>query len=118
MKPIELKPARRKCDKLGLGEAQRTLLVCMDRKTAKCADSKQMLESWKHLKQQLKELKLDRRGAVVRIKMGCPGICKGGPIMAVMPDNVWYGSCTPEVIDRILREHLIAGQPVEEFVIS
>ncbi|WP_157593898.1 (2Fe-2S) ferredoxin domain-containing protein [Rubripirellula obstinata] len=41
-----------------------------------------------------------------------------GPIIAVMPDNVWYGGCVPDVIDRILQEHLIDGKPVTEFVIS
>ncbi|KAA1261765.1 hypothetical protein LF1_43250 [Rubripirellula obstinata] len=80
MKTSELKSAGRKCDKLGLGQAERTLLVCMDRKTAKCAGSKQMQQVWKHLKRRLKELKLDQRGGIVQIKTGCVGICKGGPI--------------------------------------
>lgn len=118
MKPSELKSAARKCDKLGLGQAERTLLVCMDRKTGKCVGSKQMQHAWKHLRRRLKELGLDGRGGIVQIKTGCVGICKGGPIMAVMPDNVWYGGCVPDVIDRILQEHLIDGVPVTEFVIS
>lgn len=114
----DLKAAARKCDKLGLAGAQRMLLMCVDQKTSKCADSKQMAESWKYLKRRLKELKLDGRGGTVRIKTGCVGICKGGPIMAVTPDQVWYGHCTPDAIERILQEHILGGQVVEDLVIG
>lgn len=90
----------------------------MDRKTAKCASAKQMTKSWKYLKSRLKELKLDGKGGAIRIKMDCIGICRSGPILAVMPDGVWYGRCTPEAIDRIIQEHIVDGNTVEELVIA
>ncbi|NND99507.1 MAG: (2Fe-2S) ferredoxin domain-containing protein [Pirellulaceae bacterium] len=114
----DLNAARHRAKKLGFGKSNRTILLCMDLKEAGCASAKEMTASWKHLKKALKERHLKKHGSVVRLKMSCCDICKAGPIAVVMPDAIWYGRCTPEVIDRIIDEHLINGTPVEDFVIS
>ena len=48
----------------------------------------------------------------------CFDVCKGGPILLVYPDGVWYGAASPEQLDRIVDEHLLGGQVVEELVLS
>src|SRR4051812_12062717 len=65
---------------------------------------------------------LDRAGLLFgpkRVKRGetpCLGVCAGGPIVVVYPDGVWYAAVTPELLDRIVKEHLRDGNIVAEAV--
>ncbi len=54
-----------------------------------------------------------------RVKRGetpCLGVCEGGPIVVVYPDGVWYHHVTPQLLERIVAEHLRDGRIVEEAV--
>lgn len=112
----DIETARKKADKLGVNQTPRHIILCCDKKTADCASKRQMKEAWKFLKQRAKELGLKKR--VYLSQSLCLDVCKGGPIAVVFPEGTWYGNCEPPVIDRILQEHILAGQIVEEYRIG
>ena len=98
------------------------LLCATPTKALCCPDPELGAASWARLKQLVRELGLEDparpSGIVLRTKADCLRICAEGPILLIWPDGVIYGGVTAERIERIIKEHVVGGVPIEDWVVG
>lgn len=95
--------------KSGAATARAHLFLCLGPECAPLAEGSVV---WDYLKRRVAELALP----IMRTKAQCLRVCSGGPWLIVYPDGIWYGELTIERCERILREHVIEGNPVKEWI--
>ena len=98
------------------------LLCATPSKALCCPDPAIGAASWEALKRLVRELGLEdparAEGIVLRTKADCLRICAEGPILLIWPEGVVYGGVSPERIEPILREQVIGGKPIEQWIIK
>jgi (2Fe-2S) ferredoxin len=101
---------------------ERHLLLCATPTKPRCSDPSVGAASWERLKSLLRQLDLENParpvGVVWRTKADCLRVCRDGPILLVWPDGITYGGVTPQRVERIVRQHLIDGEPVREWILQ
>lgn len=95
--------------KADVARATRHLFLCLGPDCCRSRDGELL---WEHVKQQIKTAGI----RVMRTKAACFRICAHGPWLVIYPEGVWYQEVTPARFDRILREHILDGHPIEEWI--
>jgi len=68
------------------------------------------------LKKEIATRGLEKEVSVVQT--GCNGFCGQGPLMVVIPDNIFYGWLTLDDIPHLVEEHFLKGRHVKKLMFT
>ena len=86
-------------------------LLCCGGTGCHASNSQEMMQNLRDL---IKENGLENDVRVVQT--GCFGFCAQGPIVKIMPDNVFYVQVMPEDAKEIVEKHLVGKQLVDRLL--
>jgi (2Fe-2S) ferredoxin len=46
---------------------------------------------------------------VTVISSSCLGQCGNGPMVLILPENVWYSNVRPSEVKKVIEQHLLGG---------
>lgn len=116
IRPVaDAKPSMGKPGWSHIPEHGRQVFFCLG---ARCAH-RGALPLYQHLRKAMKAERALSSGPrrVMCARSGCLYPCNQGPLMIVHPEGVWYGGLNEAAIGRIVNEHLLGGDVVDEFVV-
>src|SRR5438105_8126089 len=103
-------------DKIGIARSTRHVFLCLG---PSCCAPEVGQAAWEALKQEIKIAGLtEGENVCQRTKVGCLRICCQGPTMVVYPEGTWYSGMTADRMKRLVREHLVDGRPIAEWVFA
>lgn len=79
----------------------RTVLVCQNRCCRK-QGAGEVLAAFQNLKVP----------GVTVVASQCLGQCGNGPMVLILPDQVWYDRVLPQEVQKVVQQHLQEGVPV------
>ncbi|WP_414623970.1 (2Fe-2S) ferredoxin domain-containing protein [Calothrix sp. CCY 0018] len=53
---------------------------------------------------------------VTVISSSCLGQCGNGPMVLILPENVWYSNVHPSEVQKVIEQHLLGGCIVKQML--
>ena len=114
----DLEKLRETAIQLKIGQYTRHIFLCVG---GTCCSKESGAQSWKALKDGLKERNLslsNAPAACYRTKVECLRICMGGPILVVYPEGHWYGGMTADRISEFIERKILLGESIDEWIFA